>query len=741
VAVLAGAWLACTSSKPDGSATGVPSFLAPGVEPTPTGTAGSGGSTATGSGGEMLPNPMLVPSGGGSGGTTPLLGPPSGRSDTLLREGWRFFAGEVTGAEQPGYDDGQLGWQDVTVPHTWNAQDAQDGGSNYRRGAGWYRRHWSEPASTAGRRVYLQFDAANSVADVYLNGRRLGQHRGGYSAFRFDATAALREGDNLLAVRVDNAAVPDVPPLSADFSFFGGLYRDVHLVVVPALHLDLEDAASPGVYLNTSEVSAASAELHARVRVRNGSAESETARVAVSVADADGVLVANLEGELPLAAGQTGELGLDGEIAEPHLWNGRLDPYLYRVTAQLTSARDPLGDRDVLVQPLGIRFFSVDANSGFSLNGRPLDLHGVNRHQDRINRGWAIGEAEHDEDMALIVEMGASAVRLAHYQQAQYFYDLCDREGLVVWAEIPLVDAITADPAFTENSRQQLIELIRQSYNHPSILFWGIGNEQRTDDAPSNALLGELAALARSEDASRLSTYAHCCSSDTGGLPQHADLSAYNEYFGWYTGNYDQFGAWADALHAARPTARLALSEYGAGASLNQHQDPPQQPATDGTFHPEEYQSVFHEAHWAALETRPYLWGKFIWNMFDFASDTRNEGDAPGRNDKGLVSYDRKTKKDAFFWYKANWFSEPFVHITSRRFEPRTTANIDIKVYSNLPRAILRVNGSLVSELESPTHIFRWPGVPLLQGVNQVEVVARDANGAAIAMDRVSWSR
>jgi beta-galactosidase len=215
----------------------------------------------------------------------------------------------------------------------------------------------------------------------------------------------------------------------------------------------------------------------------------------------------------------------------------------------------------------------------------------------------------------------------------------------------------------------------------------------------------------------------------------------YNEYFGWYTGTYDQFGAWADALHTARPNARLALSEYGAGASLNQHQDPPQQPATDGTFHPEEYQSVFHEAHWAALETRPYLWGKFVWNMFDFASDTRSEGEIPGRNDKGLISYDRKTKKDAFFWYKANWSSEPFVHITGRRFEPRTTASIEIKAYSNLPRAVLRVNGADVSELASPNHIFRWAAVPLGVGTNQVEIVAKDATGAAIATDQVSWSR
>jgi beta-galactosidase len=664
--------------------------------------------------------------------------PASPRTDTLLGQGWRFLPADAAGAEQPGFDDTPLPWQSVTVPHTWNALDGQDGGANYRRGVGWYRLHFAGPAAASGRRTYLQFDAANSVSAVYLNGQRLGQHRGGFAAFRYDASAALRPGDNVLAVEVDNSAVADVPPLSADFTFFGGLYRDVHLISVSDLHVDLDDAGSPGVYLETSDVSAQGAQLRARVRVSNAAAGAAVAHVTLAVADAAGTVVASYAADLPLAAGETSEVALGGRIDTPHLWNGRADPYLYRATARVEEGAALV---DAVAQPLGFRSFAVDPNSGFSLNGQPLDLHGVNRHQDRVNLGWAIGKAEHDQDMALLLELGATAVRLAHYQHSQYFYELCDRAGVVVWAEIPLVDAITDSQPFRDNARQQLRELIRQSYNHPSILFWGIGNEQRTDDAASNALLEDLAALVRTEDPARLSTYAHCCASDTGGLPQHADLSAYNEYFGWYTGTYDQFGAWADALHAARPAARLALSEYGAGAALSQHQDPPQQPTPGGLFHPEEYQAVFHEAHWAALRTRPYLWGKFIWNLFDFASDGRNEGDSPGRNDKGLISYDRKTKKDAFFWYKANWSSEPFVYITGRRFEPRTTASIDIKVYSNLPRVSLRVNGVDASELGANDHIFRWPGSALRQGANQVEVTGKSADGSSVASDSVTWTR
>jgi beta-galactosidase len=312
---------------------------------------------------------------------------------------------------------------------------------------------------------------------------------------------------------------------------------------------------------------------------------------------------------------------------------------------------------------------------------------------------------------------------------------------MLVWAEIPLVDAITASQAFTDNTRQQLTELIRQSYNHPSIMLWGIGNEQRTDDAPTNALLAELGALSVSEDDSRLSTYAHCCGSDTSALTSHAALVGYNYYFGWYMGNYDQVGIWADALHRSRPELRFSLSEYGAGASVGQHQDPPLQPAPTALFHPEEYQSALHEATWQQLATRPFIWGKYVWNMFDFASDTRNEGDAPGRNDKGLISYDRVTKKDAFYWYKANWSEEPLVYITSRRFNPRTTPSVDIKVYSNLETVALTVNGASLPAQTSTNHIFRWPAVPLALGDNQVQALGSDAGGTLTATDTVSWTR
>lgn len=666
------------------------------------------------------------------------------RVDQTLEAGWRFLGSDAAGAESTQFDDLAAGWSSISLPHTYNALDGQDGGSDYYRGPTWYRLHLPaaellRPAARVGRRVYLEFDGANSVADVYVNGVHLGQHQGGFSRFAFDATDALSSSENVVAVRVDNSASADIPPLSADFTFFGGLYREVRLRSVDDLHVDLDDYGGSGVYLETRSVSAEGAELAARVRVTNASAQSVAASVTLDVKDGEQRSVAQLSGQVQLAAGATEEVSLSGEIPSPHLWDGRRDPYLHTATVQVSS-RGQVTDQ--VSESFGFRSFSIDANTGFTLNGQPTDLHGVNRHQDRIDRGWALGTAEQDEDMALITEIGATALRLAHYQQSQYFYELSDRAGLVVWAEIPLVDGVTDSPAFAENSRRELRELIRQNYNHPSIVFWGIGNEQRVDDAPTNALLDELGQLVKTEDPTRISTYAHCCGSATSNLVSHADVTGYNVYYGWYMGNTQQFGFWADAVHASRPDTPIAVSEYGAGAGLSQHEEPPVQPPAAGLFHPEEYQTLLHEQTWAQMATRPFLWGKFVWNMFDFAVDTRNEGETPGRNDKGLVSYDRQTKKDAFYWYQANWSAVPMVHINGRRFEPRTTETVDIKVYSNASSVRLSVNG--VNQAQGQrlgSFQYLWPAVALAPGENRVEAQGLGEADGLLASDSLVWTR
>jgi beta-galactosidase len=634
---------------------------------------------------------VLIPHAAYAAAYTP---PASNRVDLDLGSVWKFRKGDVSGAQHISFDDSN--WLALDLPHTWNNLDGQDGGNNYYRGIGWYRKQYTVPSTYDGRKMFLQFDGANTVTDVWVNGTHLGQHKGGYAGFRFDATAAIKIGtENLIAVKVDNAYNADIPPLTADFTFFGGLYRGVRLLMADKLQIQPLDFGASGVYLKQTNVSAASADLQITTKVSNGYSTSRNVTITSVVVDAGNTIVKTLTSSQTIAAGANANVLQKTTIASPHLWNGRKDPYLYRVYVEIRDAGVVI---DLVSQPLGFRFFNVDANRGFFLNGQYLDLHGVNRHQDRLDKGWAISDAEHDQDFAMIEEIGATAIRLAHYQHAQRFYDLSDRNGMVVWAEIPLVDALTNSTASFDNAKQQLTELIRQNYNHPSIAFWSIGNELRNDDSPTNSLLTQLNDLVHSEDPTRLSAYAHCCSSNTNALTSHTDVIGYNEYFGWYGGTYHDFAGWADNLHASSPSRKIAVSEYGAGASIFQHADNPPKPDQAGPFHPEEYQSLLHEAYWNVMKTRPFLWGKLVWNMFDFASDKRTDGDGPGRNDKGLVTYDRKTRKDAFFWYKANWrdWSQPdgrVVYITSRRYTNRTSPITSIKVYSNADSVELKLNG------------------------------------------------
>ena len=650
----------------------------------------------------------------------------SPRQEVTLTAGWRFHKGAAEQASAVAFDD--AGWATVTLPHTWNAQDGQDGGGDYYRGDGWYRRHFRVEGSWAGRQVYLQFDGANRSAEVFLNGRRLGVHRGGFARFRFDATTAIDfTGDNVLAVRVNNDPNDNMVPVSADFTFFGGLYRAVSLIATERVHLDLLDYASPGVYVRQAKVSAEAAELDTLVRLANdGEAASQT-RIRLTVLDAAGNTVRVVENTGSLPAGSRVQTAIRFVLPHPHLWNGLADPYLYQVRTEV-FAGETLSDAIVL--PLGLRYFKVDPDRGFFLNGRYLDLHGVNRHQDRPDKGWAISEADEREDFDLIREIGATAVRQSHYQQSQSWSDLGDRSGLVMWAELAFVNDVKNDPEFFANAKEQLRELIRQNHHHPSICFWSIGNETFVRDAKvipadtNDRLLHELATVARAEDPSRLSTYAS--NGDVKELrASHTDVIAFNHYFGWYRGEVEDFASWLDQQHSLRPDLKIGMSEYGAGANPAQHEEPARKPVAPGPWHPEEWQSHLHEVYWQALAQRPWLWGKFIWCMFDFASDGRNEGSTPGRNDKGLVTTDRKTRKDAFYWYKANWSDQPVLYITSRRFAARTQPITTVKVYSNADTVDLRVNGVSRGRKTSTNHIFLWPDVELVKGENQIAASAQ----------------
>ncbi len=661
--------------------------------------------------------------------------PPSPRQTFDLDGGWRFIRTDVNGGQAPGFDDST--WTPVSVPHTWNALDGQDGGSNYYRGVGWYRRHYTPPATLSGKKLWLQFDGVDTVADVWVNGTYLGQHRGGYARFRFDATAALRlGGDNVIAVKVNNAYDSSIAPLSADYTFFGGIYRNVSLQATDPLMIRMTDYASDGVYVRQRSVSAAGATLDVDTKYWNNSGTTRHVQVRTIITDASGGVAGDVTTASRTVAAHSGdEVVQTLTLASPHLWNGRADPYLYQVTVEFHDA-DTGAVTDAVTVPLGLRTFRLDADTGFWLNGSHLALHGVNRHQDHLNKGWAISATDHVHDFDLMDEMGVNALRTAHYQQDQQVYSLADRRGYVTWAEIPLVNSITSSSAFTANAEQQLRELIRQNFNHPSICLWSIGNEQGSDTSATNTLLADLAGIVAAEDPGRLSTYAQA-GGGTNGLITHTDTAGFNVYYGWYYGSTSDFGPWADNLHAAQPSRTIAVSEYGAGAAITQHQDNPPKPVAGSTWHPEEYQALFHEATWKQIQTRPYLWGTFVWNMFDFAVDSRNEGDTPGRNDKGLVTYDRATRKDAFFWYKANWTTTPFVYVTSRRYTNRTTATTTVKAYGNVDSATLTVNGASQGTKTSTDHIYQWP-ITLTPGTNTITVTGTRAGSTYT--DTVIWT-
>lgn len=658
--------------------------------------------------------------------------PANHRSDILLTNDWRFIRQDVPGAQKIGFDDSR--WTSVNLPHTWNNLDGEDGATNYYRGPGWYRLHYHLTADYSGRQFFLKFDGAFSVADLYVNGSFVGEHCGGFAAFAFDATRYLRAGrDNVIAVKVNNAFRNDIPPLSADFTFDGGLYRPARLLVTDRVQISPLDFASPGVYLKPTNVSSNAADLQVTTVVSNATRQAQTVTVRAVVVDADANIVDVLTNTTRLRARSGSSLVAAATVSRPHLWNGLSDPYLYRVFVELWNGKSPV---DLISQPLGFRSCHIDPNEGFFLNGRHYDLHGVSMHQDWLDRGWAIGDAERAENFALLKEIGASALRLSHYEHAEQTYDLADRNGIVLWSEVPVINRITESPAFYRNAEQQLRELIRQRYNHPSVVCWGIFNEITLKHGPvATNLVSRLARAVAEEDPTRPSAAA-ANSRDDDPTTRYSQWLAFNKYFGWYDGHSEEFGAWADRVHAKFPDRAIGITEYGAGASIRQHSENPAAPKPDGRFHPEEYQNLLHEIHWQQMKARPYLWCKFVWNLCDFAADARNEGDTGGRNDKGLVTYDRQVRKDAFYWYKANWSSEPTVYITGHTFTNRLTNSITAKVYANCDSVELFLNGTSQGARTSTNCIFTWP-VSLDGGSNAVKAVGTK-DGVSVA-DTLSW--
>ncbi|MFL6636516.1 MAG: glycoside hydrolase family 2 TIM barrel-domain containing protein [Massilia sp.] len=634
------------------------------------------------------------------------------RTVTALDGGWEFARGAP------------VGWTAVALPHTFNAADGTS--PHPYRGAGWYRRTITAPAGKAGR-TWLEFDGAALSTDVWLNGARVGRHEGGFARFRFDVTDLLRAGANELRVRVDNARQPDVAPLGGDYTLYGGLYRRVRLVTTADVHVDMQDAGGPGVYFSTPQASRP----HWRVRVANDRARAERVVVTARLRDAAGKVVTTAQRSVALPARAVVPVDLDAVLTAPHLWQGVEDPYLY--TSEVTVARaGALLDR--MDNEVGVRTVQLDPDRGLLLNGRPYRVHGVNVHLTYApGKGVAVDDADIDADYRILADLGVTGLRFAHYQHNEHSYALADRKGYLVWTELPLTSEVGASDAFAANAAQQARELVRQNFNHPSVFVWGLGNEIYKVDGTSGRVLDAMQKLVRAEDASRPTAYANCCAPIDGPQAMHTDAVGSNVYFGWYDKEFADLAPFLASNHAARPHTPESLSEYGAGGSALQQEDPVRRPVAPSRWHPEQYQALYHEAAWRQIDAAPWLWASFVWTGFDFASSGRNEGDGPGVNDKGLVSMDRTVRKDAYYWYQANWSTTPMVYVTSRRAVRRTVADVEVKVYSNQPAARLRVNGADLGERRVEGHIARWP-VRLAPGVNRIEV----QSGAVV--DSVEWT-
>ena len=614
------------------------------------------------------------------------------REITKIMKGWEFTGPDGTTTT-------------VDLPHTWNARDGQDGGNDYWRGTCIYRTHFAAPQfNTASHQVWIQFDGVNASAHVVLNGSPVCNHDGGYSTFRASITELLRD-ENELTVEVDNSKNDRVYPQKADFTFYGGIYRDVSLMVVSKNHFTLDYFGGPGIRI-TPTVQGADASVQVTTW-HDGEGE-----VSIELLDAAGNTV---------ATGKGPDITLT--IFNAHLWNGVKDPYLYSCKARLVVNGTV---EDETTTRFGVRSFKVDPKKGFFLNGKSYPLHGVSRHQDRKGLGNAITREMHDEDMALIKEIGANTIRLAHYQHDQYFYDLCDEVGMVVWAEIPYISEHM--PNGRENTISQMKELIIQNYNHPCIVCWGVSNEITISTKDKKDMLDnhrQLNDLCHELDKTRLTTLA--CYAMCGPFNRSAhitDMVSWNLYLGWYVPGFILNDLWMGFFHLCFPNRPFGYSEYGAEGMPNLHSTHPHR-----GDHTEEYQAKYHEYMLRCFKRHPWMWATHVWNMFDFAADARDQGGEPGMNHKGLVTFDRKTKKDSFYLYKAWWSDEAFVHICSKRFVERTGSTATVKVYSNQSTVALYVNGNKVGE-QTGEHVFTFK-VPL-NGELHIQAVAGDRTDESV---------
>ena len=651
--------------------------------------------------------------------------PNSNARDVIsINKNWNFNVG-VQLPRGLGWGSGRSSSDTVNLPHTWNSNDfmSEDG---YYRGYGSYSKVLEIPKEYEGKRLFLKFEGAGTVANVFVNSNHIGEHLGAYNAFTYEITDVVNYGEkNNIGVICDNSQRFDIAPQGGDFNMYGGLYRDAWLIVTE------DDACisplyygSTGVLIHQLYASEKRAELRAEIHLSTKS-DYENCAIEFTVLDAaDNIISSQVDSIL-----ENDGAVINVDIDNPHLWNGIKDPYLYKTVTVLTRNGNEI---DRVEENIGVRYFYVDADKGFFLNGEQLKLRGVCRHQDWAGVASALTKENHLTDYSFFDEIGANSLRLAHYPQAHFMFEEADRRGYIVWEEIPFVGGYINSKAFEDNLKLQLKELIIQNYNHPSICFWGLFNEIRGD---FNAITAELNELAHHMDPSRLTVAA---SYQEGTFNYITDAIAMNKYFGWYYDKVEDFGTYFDTWHAEHPNAKIGLSEYGAGGSITQHlsqfvpEDNPR-PSSRGPWHPEEKQTAIHISHIKMIAERDFIWGSFVWNMFDFGSNFRREGNTPHINDKGLVSFDRKQRKDAFYLYKANWNkNEKTTHLCSKDFTNRKEDVTDIVVFATAPSAKLFINGKQIGKMDTDDYAtVIWKDVKLNPGKNLVEIKTADGNDSA----------
>lgn len=660
------------------------------------------------------------------------------RDVTSFNTGWEFkkgsFSKEIVRAVASWSDK----WEKVEIPHTWNAQDMQTRYNDFYEGVGYYRKEYFCPDSLKGKRVFLRFEGVGTCAEVYVNNQLVGTHKGGYSAFVIEIGTALKSGENNeIVVKADNKSRPDVIPVNhVLFGVYGGIYRPVWLVVTEKSNITVTDNASSGVYIKQKNVSKRSADVTVTVKVDNASLHPVPLILENLIYTQEGKLITSGRQSLSLTSQGTQTYASAFRLNKPHLWQGRQNPYLYKVVSRLVQEGKVI---DEVVQPLGIRKYEMVAGKGFFLNGEKYPMYGVCRHQDWWGLGSALKNEHHDFDLEQIMEVGATTVRFAHYQQSEYLYSRCDSLGLILWAEIPFVNRVTGEEA--ENAKNQLRELIRQNYNHPSIYVWGLHNEVYSPHEYTAQLTADLHDLAKTEDPDRYTVSVNGYGHMNHPVNLNADIQAMNRYFGWYEKKIKDIDTWIEDLEKEYPSQKFILSEYGADANIN-HQTELLGESLKWweQYYPETFQTKVHEYHWSVIAKHPYIVASYLWNSFDFATPMANRGGIVARNMKGLMTFDRKTRKDSYYWYKANWSEEPVVHLTQRRNIDRERKETSVTVYSNIGTPKVYLNGKELQGIRkgyTEVH-YVFDHVSLDNGKNILKAVAVK-NGEEY-MDEIEWN-